>query len=442
MSFETLALEIIIILVLVLINGFFSGAEIAIVSAKRSILDGLAKEGSKAAAKVSELKKDPTRLLATVQIGVTVVGTLASVIGGVAAIEFLKPLFMTIPLSWLRSGAEMLAVGAMVVIISYAMLVAGELAPKTLAMKHPERIACMSAVPIDYLSRIAGAFIKPLSASTDLVLKLFGVKGIKEERVFISEEELRFFITEGKEKGIFEETEASLLHGIFEFADTTVKEVMVAKPYFNAIEISTPPEEILKFIVRTGFSRYPVYEGNVERIAGILFNKDLFRAIEEKTPIVLRDLLRPAYFVPDSIMISRLLREMQRRKVHMAIVIDEHGTVDGLVTIEDILEEIVGEIEDEYDIEKGGLIEKLKDGAMIIDASASLRDLEDSELPLEETDEYNTLAGFMLSRLQRLPKGGEFIAYKGFRFTVVDVDGMRIVKVKAERLEPQAAKSA
>jgi putative hemolysin len=386
------------------------------------------------------MKNKPEGFLATVQVGVTVVGTLAAVIGGVISIEFLKPLFITIPIGPIQRSAELISVAIVVVVISYVMLVLGELVPKSLALRYSERIACFAAKPLDLLSRVSSVFIKTLTSSTGLVLKLLGIKGA-EERFFVSEEEIKYFIKEGRAKGILEETEAQLLHGVFEFADTTVKEVMVPKPKFSAIEVNTPSDEVLRFISETGFSRYPVYRESLENVVGILFNKDVFKAMESGRPVVIPELVRAPYFVPNSIMISRLLREMQRRKVHIAIVVDEHGDVDGLVTIEDLLEEIVGEIEDEFDVEKGGLVEKLRDGTMIIDPSASLRDLVDINLPFseEEADEYNTLAGFMLSKLQRVPRGGEFVIHKGYRFTVVDMEKNRIATVKVEKIEATRA---
>ncbi|MBI5236435.1 MAG: HlyC/CorC family transporter [Deltaproteobacteria bacterium] len=436
MSSDSLLFEAIVVFILILLNGFFSSAEIAIITAKRSLISKLAKEGNRSAATVTKLKEDPDRFLATVQIGVTVVGTLASVIGGVAAIEALKPFFLAAPFEPARHYAEALSVATVVVIISYATLVLGELAPKSLAMRHAEKIALSSAVPIDLLSRISVVVVKTLTISNRAVLRLLGVKG-EEKRAFVSEEELKFFIREGKDTGIFEETEAALLHGVFEFADATVKEVMVSKRVISAIDVEMDPKKALRFISETGFSRYPVYSQTIEKVIGILYNKDVFRAVEHGGPIVISELMRRPYFVPNSIMISKLLREMQRRKMHIAIVIDEHGDVDGLVTIEDLLEEIVGEIEDEYDTGKGGLVEKLKDGAMLIDASASIGDLEDAGLVIEEEgdEEYNTLAGFMLAKLQRIPRGGEFVIFKEMRFTVVDVELNRIVKVKVEPIE-------
>ncbi|HXI10077.1 MAG TPA: hemolysin family protein [Thermodesulfobacteriota bacterium] len=441
MSPEGLIFEAIIIFFLIIINGFFSSAEIAIISARRGIIEKLAKDGNASAAVVTKMKEDPDRFLATVQVGVTVVSTLASVIGGVTAAEYLKPVFESVPFAPVQSSAEFLSVGIVVVIISYGTLIIGELVPKTLALRYSERIACLTARPLNLVSKLTAFFVKILTASNTAVLRVFGVKGA-ERRVFISEEEIKYFIKEGKATGVFEETEAALLHGVFEFADTTVKEVMVPKHKFSAIEISTPPDAVIKFISETGFSRYPVYRGTLEKVVGVLFNKDVFRAMEKGQEISVKEVLRKPYFVPNSVMISKLLREMQRRKVHMAVVVDEHGDVDGLVTIEDILEEIVGEIEDEYDVGAGGLAERLPDGTMVIDASASLRDLEDLGIVIDsDTEEYHTLAGFMLAKLQRIPRGGEFVVFKDMRFTVVDVEMNRIIKVKVEPLKESRTKA-
>ena len=440
MSVETLIFEIVIILTLILINGFFASAEIAIISAKRSLIDKLAKDGNHSATLVSKMKEDPDRFLATVQVGVTVVSTCASVLGGVIASEHIKPVFHSIPFIPLQVG-DILALGTVVVLISYTSLIIGELVPKHLALKYAERIACFSAIPLSTIARLTDFFVKLLTASTSAVLKLLGVKETGQ-KVFVSEEEIKYFIKEGRATGVFEETEAQLLHGIFEFADKTVKEVMVPKHKISAIEIDTPPDEVLKFISDSGFSRYPVFRDSMDRIIGVLFNKDVFSALEKGKTLDMKSILRTPYFVPNSIMISKLLRELQRRKLHMAVVVDEHGDLDGVVTIEDILEEIVGEIEDEYDVGAGGLVEKLRDGAMIIDASASLGDLSNLGIEIEEeAEEYNTLAGFMLAKLQRIPRGGEFVIHKDMRLTIVDVEQNRIIKVKVEPLENGQKKS-
>ncbi|MFQ5480349.1 MAG: hemolysin family protein [Thermodesulfobacteriota bacterium] len=440
MSAEGFIFQAVVILLLILLNGFFSGAEIAIISSRRAEIDRLAKEGRSSAENVKRMKERPESFLATVQVGVTIVSTIASVLGGILAIKYVKPLLATIPIPIFRHSAEFIAVVLVVVVISYTSLIVGELVPKSLALRYAEKIACFSARPLILFTRAASIIVLILTSSTKFVLKILGVKD-SEERTFISEEEIKYFIKEGRATGVFEETEAALLHGIFQFADTTVREVMVPKPKFSAIDIATPSEAVLKIISDAGFSRYPVYKGSVENIAGILFNKDVFRIVEKGEPIILSEIMREPYFVPATILISKLLREMQRRKVHIAIVVDEHGDVDGLVTIEDILEEIVGEIEDEYDVGKGGLVVKLKDGAMIIDATISIGDLEEEGIFIDseaEGEEFNTLAGFLLYKLQRIPKGGEFVIYKDRRFTIVDVEANRIVKVKVEPLSTGA----
>ncbi len=438
---DSLIFEALLIFALIVLNGFFSSAEIAIISSKRSIIDTLAKDGSKSARIVTEMKDSPENFLATVQVGITVVTTLASVIGGVAAIEFIQPVISSIPIGPVQQISNLLAVGIVVVIISYASLVVGELVPKSLALRFSEKIACYSARPLKLLSIVSASVITILTTSTRAVLRLFGIKD-DQKQTFVSEEEIKYYIKEGRATGVFEETEAALLHGIFEFADTTVKEVMVPKADFSAIDVHTPPEEITRYISETGFSRYPVYDDTPENIVGILFNKDVFRVLATDKPVMINEILRAPYFIPSSIMISKLMREMQRRKIHMAIVVDEHGTVDGLVTIEDILEEIVGEIEDEYDIGRDDAVEKLRDGTMIIDASTSIRDLADHGITIEEEpEEYHTMAGFLLSKLQRIPRGGEFVKHNGNRFTIVDVEANRIVKVKVEPVKDEKKKA-
>lgn len=443
MSPEGLIFEALFVFILIIINGFFSSAEIAIISAKRSIIDKLSKEGNISAAVVQQMKENPDRFLATVQVGVTVVSTLASVLGGIIAAESIKPLIESIPFQPIQNASQVIAIGLVVAIISYVSLVIGELVPKTLAIRYAERIAVFAARPLNFVSRMTNAFVKLLTASTSAVLKVLGIKDTGQ-KVFVSEEEIKYFIREGRASGVFEETEAQLLHGVFEFADKTVKEVMVPKHKISAIEIDTPSDEALKFISDTGFSRYPVYRDSIDRIVGVLYNKDVFNALEKGRKLDMKSIIRTPYFVPNSIMISKLLRELQRRKVHMAVVVDEHGDLDGLVTIEDILEELVGEIEDEYDVGAGGLVEKLRDGTMIVDASASLGDLENIGIIIaeEEEEEYNTLAGFMLAKLQRIPRGGEFVIYKDMRLTIVDVEQNRIIKVKIEPLESQWQKKA
>ena len=432
MSAETLWFEVGLILFLIFANGFFAAAEIAVIATRKSRLDTLVEKGVRSAAIVARLKNEPDRFLATVQIGVTVVGTLASAVGGAAAIEYLKPVIESLPIPGIAQWAQILAVVVVAMPIAYLSLVVGELVPKSLALRYSEQIALFVARPIDFLSRRTSIPVKILTASSNAVLRLFGGKSA-EGASFISEEEVKSLIREGAARGIFGETEKELIHSVFEFVDTPVKAVMVPRTEIHALDINAPAEEVLRSFIESGFSRIPVYEGEMDQIVGFLYNKDVFRAFQEKGDFRIRDLMHRPFFVPSSLPISQLLKEMQRRRISMAMVVNEFGEIEGLATIEDLLEEIVGEIRDESDREERGPVERLPDGSMVIQGSALLKDLKsDYNLPFEESPDYMTLAGFVLAKLKRIPRGGEKVEYNGYRLTIVDMEGRRIVKVKLE----------
>jgi magnesium and cobalt exporter, CNNM family len=427
----SLWLEAIVITILILLNGFFSGSEIALISARRSRIQQLAKDGDGRAQRVVAMREDPDRFLATVQVGVTFVGTLASAVGGVAAVRALSPLIGTLPLPLLPAFAEPVALGVVVVSITYATLILGELVPKSLALRNAVPLALAVCGPLDSLARVASPVIRLLTASNRFVLRLLGQKGAAQ-RAFISEEEVKFMVEEGREQGVFDQTEQDLIHSVFEFTEASVKDVMIPKPRMQAIDVETPVEEVLAFIVATGKSRYPVYRNSLDEVLGILYDKDLFQLLAEKKPIVLAQVLRPAFFTPETTRVSRLLKSMQRRRMPMALVVDEYGGVEGLVTIEDLIEEIVGEIEDETDREDQA-VRRLRDGSYIVDASVSIHDLADQHnLVFPESSEYETLAGFVITQLQRMPRGGEIVNYEGWRLTIVDMDGRRIARLKIE----------
>lgn len=430
---ENFWIEVILIFLLIIANGFFAGSEIAIISVRRSRIKHLAEEGDPEAQRVHQLQSDPGRFLATVQIGITLVATLASAVGGVAAIEVIKPLLQGVPIRPIQRASEPIAIAIVVVVISYLSLIIGELIPKSLALRYSEKIAFRVARPIDWLSRLTSPFVRLLTASTNLLLLPFGKKAGIEGALF-SEEELKFIVKEGKEKGVFDQIEQELIHGIFKFTDITVKDVLVPRPKIQAVQIDTPAKEVLRFISEWGFTRYPVYKETLDDICGILYSKDLFERIESDRPILLGELLRPLYCAPETMKVSHLLKELQRRRIQMAIVFNEYGNVEGLVTMEDLIEEIVGEIEDEYDLEEKP-VKRLEDGSYVIEASQSIRDLiSNHNLPLTESPEFETLAGFMLSQLQRMPMSGDIIQYGDYKFTIVDMEGRRITKVKMEKI--------
>jgi len=432
MYFDTASLELIAIVVLILANAFFSAAEISIVAVRKSRLEQLISEGRSVATVVIALKDDPSRFLATVQVGVTVISSMASVIGGAAAVRYLEPLVLAALPNVLVPWAEFTALTITVILISYFTLVVGELVPKSMALMHSERLSCLAAHPINRLSRLAHPLVRVLTLSTDAVLWLFGEKA-KAEEAFVSEEEVKHMVREGARHGIFDEAERQLIHSVFEFTDTSVREVMVPRSEVHAVESGTPPADILKELVETGFSRLPVFQGDLDHVIGIVHIKDLLREVQKPEPAPLPAVMHPAFFVPDSMQISDLLRELQSRRTHMAIVVNEFGTVIGLVTIEDLLEEIVGEIRDEFDFDEEQAIQELPDGSLLVQGSLPLADLKEQySIPFNETPDYRTLAGLVLARLKRFPKGGEAISDSGYKMTVVVLDGRRLRKIRIE----------
>ena len=371
MYVNTAWLELVAIAALIFANGFFAAAEISIIAVRKSRLSQLISEGKPAASTVAALKEEPARFLATAQIGITVVGSMASVIAGAAAVRYLEPVLHNALPAVVQNWTEALALAVTVILISYFTLVLGELVPKSLALRYSERLAHFCAGPIHRLSILAAPLVKTLTLSTDAVLWLF-CHHVTGEEAFISEEEVKHMVHEGARHGIFDEAEHQLIHSVFEFTDTSVREVMVSRSEVHAVEAAGALPDILKRLVETGFSRMPVFQGDLDHVIGIVHIKDLLREIEKPQSAPLASIMHPAFFVPDSMQISDLLRELQSRRTHMAMVVNEFGTVVGLVTIEDLLEEIVGEIRDEFDIDEEQPVQELSDGSLLVDGSFPL----------------------------------------------------------------------
>jgi putative hemolysin len=424
------------IVLLLLGNGFFSGSEIAIISARRSRIDTLIDEGSKAAVRVKALQDDPDTFLATVQIGVTIMGTLAGVCGGYLSNLYLEPLLKAQGLpEWVAPAfvASLMVSG----LIVYVELILGELVPKALALRYSDTVARIVSWPILAMARASRLLVRLLTASTRAVLLLFGIRDAGS-RTFVSEEEIKHLVQEGKEQGLLDQSEVDLIHSVFEFSDTPVKKVMVPRPKVFALDVATPPGEVEHRIVESGFSRIPVYEGSLDNVVGLVYVKDALRLLEKRQPVTLARMLHPVHFVPETKKVGLLLKELQKRRSHLALVIDEHGGLAGLVTLEDLIEEIVGEIQDEYDWEERP-VEKLRDGSLVVEGTVSASDLREAHgVPIPESSEFETVAGFMLERLGSVPKGGEVVTLDDYRLIVVDVERNRISKVKIEKLKPAA----
>jgi putative hemolysin len=424
-------LIVVAIVILLLGNGFFSGSEIAIISSRRSRIERMAEQGNRAAQRVRELQDNMDRFLATVQIGVTVCGTLAGVLGGVLVSRYLEPTLVEDGLARFLPPA-LVASAAVGLGIVYVELILGELVPKALALRYTERIALIVSGPFRLMFRWSRWLVEFLAASTRLVLRAFGMREMGP-RTFVSEEEIKHLVKEGRQQGVLDQTEMEIIHSVFEFTDMPVRKVMVPRPKVFALDADTPPGEVGSLIVESGFSRIPAYEGSLDNVLGVVYVKDALRLLEKRQPVVIRKILHPVHLVPETKKVGELLKELQKRRSHLALVIDEHGSLSGLVTLEDLIEQIVGEIQDEYDWEERP-VERQRDGSMVVEGTLAASELRDAhDVPLPE-GEFETVAGFMLAQLGRVPKGGEVVQVAGFRFTVVDVEKNRISKVKIEKM--------
>jgi putative hemolysin len=430
---ETIWIELTLIVVAILANGFFAGAEIAIVSSRVARLNELVEQGARGAAAALRLKEAPEAFLATIQVAITLVGTLASAVGGATAIEALTPWLAALPLAGARVWAEPVALGLVIVAITVVSLVIGELTPKALALRDPERLASRLARPVERLSRLAAGPVVVLTTATRGVLRLLGVTGAAPTPE-TSEEEVRYLLRAGAARGIFRKVEEELVHNVFEFADRTVRQVMVPRARMLGLEVGCPPERVLADVVAIGHARVPVYRGSIEQPVGVVIIKDLLGCAARGEPPVLARLLHPPLFVPETALISGVLRQFQRTQQSLAIAVDEYGGVVGLVTLEDILEEIVGEIREEREPAGAPWLTRLADGSWVVDAAVPVADARERlSLPLPDSPEYQTLAGYLIHALQSIPAAGASVTVGEFRLTVVDVEGPRIARVKVQR---------
>jgi putative hemolysin len=423
---------VILIVILIVLNGIFSCGEFAIVSSRKSRIKEMVKEQKeKNADKLLQMKENPERFLSAVQIGITLFGTLASAIGGAISLKYIVPVARGIPV--ISSFAEPVSLAFVVIVLTYLFLVFGELVPKYIGLNYREKAGLRIAPLFEFTSRVFFFFVNFLTFSSMGIVRAFNLKKGEEH---IGEGEIKLLLEEGRRKGVFGKTEEDLIHGVFDFADTSVKEVMVPKPNIYAINVEENKEQIITYMVENEFSRYPVYRDYLDNIVGIVYHKDITKQIWLKEPFDLEKVLNKPYFVTDTMKIRIVLKEMQKRHQHMAIVVDEFGIVAGIVTLEDIMEEIFGEIMDETDVDEG--MQRLSDGSVLIDASFSIRDLNNRlNLTLAESPDYETLGGFILAELQGIARGGEIIHNGPYKLTVVGIDGRRITKVKLEKTKKQ-----
>jgi putative hemolysin len=419
--------EALVILLLILMNGLLAGTEIAVLSARRPLLVSEAAAGDRRAQRVLGLLDDPSAFLSSVQVGITLVGILAGAFGGADAVRYLGPLLLRLPIPGIAAYAEPLAIGLVVLTITYLTLIIGELVPKRLALYSPETISRSMARPMLLLASVARPVVWVLSRSTDLVLRMLGVTGV--HRPSVTEDEVRYLVAEGARTGVFVPAEQEFVDRIFRFADESVADVMRPRPDVVGLDIDEPVESIRQKLLASGYSRFPVYRGDLSDVLGVVHAKDL---LSQEGPLSIQSALREPLFVPETKSLLGMLQTFQETHSQIAIVINEFGGTEGVVTLEDVLEEIVGEIRDEYDLEEPS-VRSREDGSLLVDGSLSIPDLKEVlDLPHvegEDTSEFRTLGGLLMAHLHRVPQEGDKVESSGFCFEVVDMDGLRVDKV-------------
>jgi putative hemolysin len=429
---ETL-IELLVIVGLILLNGVFVAAEIALITVRRSRVDQLVEEGRRGAARVRRLIDEPGHFLAVIQLAITFIGFLASAFAAISLVEALTDVLAAVGVD--RGYAAGTSLVLVTVLLSLFTIVFGELVPKTLALAHPERFALTLSRVVAVLGRVFGPVVAALTAITRTISRAFGADVTSEAQ--ITAEELKLIIERGGEQGVLEAEEEQMINAVIELGERRVHEVMVPRIAMATLPSTASFEEATDLIIAAGHSRIPVYEDTVDHVIGILYAKDLLPFLKpaavERPP--LQTLLRPPVLVPESLPIDDVLHQLQRQRVHMAIVLDEYGGTAGLVTIEDLLEEIVGEIQDEYDVEEP-LVVRISEDEARVDGRAAVDELAELfgvELSLEDEAEYDTVGGLVFHRIGGVPTPGDRIDVDGLTLTVETTHGRRVGRVLVVR---------
>jgi putative hemolysin len=424
--------EIVMILVLILINAVLAGSEAALVASRKARLQQRSSEGDKLSGLALKLIEDPNTFLSTIQIGITLIGVLAGAVGGATIAETLASIFSNIPA--IAPYSESLGLGIVVLMITILSLWLGELVPKRLGLHSPEKIARVVAGPMLFISRLFYPFIKLMSLATNFILRVMGVRATSEPP--ITEEELQMLISQGTQAGVFDEAEQDMVEGIFSLSDQRVYSLMTPRTEIVWLDIDDTVDVIRTKIAESDYSRFPVRQDSLETILGIVKSRDLLVQSLSGNEIKLKDQLKPAFFIPETMFASRALEIFKEKGTELLLVIDEFGGVQGLITINDILEEIVGEIE----IEEPQATQR-QDGSWLLDGMLEVDEFKEifnlDGLPHE--DEYETLSGFIMVSLGRLPQSADRFEWHNLRFEVMDMDGRRVDKVLVTSLPPKTS---
>ncbi|MFA7198253.1 MAG: hemolysin family protein [Methanoculleus sp.] len=423
-----LAIDIAIIVLLILANGFFAMTEFAIVSVRKSRLEKKAADGDVGAATALDLAEDPTQFLSTIQIGITTIGIISGAFGGATLAGPLAEIFAGIPSLAPYSGP--LAAVTVIAVITYLTLVIGELVPKRVAMNNAERIALAVSRPIRLLSLVAAPIVRVLSISTEAVLTVLGVR--KPSGPEVTEEDVRVLLGQATRAGIFQEAEQDMVESVFRLADRRVGVLMTPRPDIVALDVEDPAEENWQIMEESGHIYFPVYREHLDNLLGIVSVRDLWARTISGGTLDLTKAIKPAFFVPESVPALSVLDEFKASRARIALVTDEYGSIQGLVTIHDIMESIVGGIPSSGQAPEGPVVRR-EDGSWLLDGMLPVDELHDiigmDTLPGEGQGYYRTLGGFVMMYLERTPKTGDVFTWNNFLFEVVDMDGYRVDKV-------------
>ena len=420
-----------------MVNAFFAMSEIAIISLNDNKIEKMAEEGDKKAKQILKLTKDSSGFLSTIQIGVTLAGFLTSATASQSfAVMLTEKIGQTGVVNYIPLGViSVVSTVLITIIMSYFSLVLGELAPKKIAMHSPEKVSFTVVPVLLFVNKVTMPFVKFLSASTNGIIRLFGIDPNEDEEV-VTEEEIRMMVDVGQEKGVIEDVQKEMINNIFEFDDMDVADIMTHRTDMDCVDVEEPLSEIAKISIECGHSRIPVFEEDQDNIVGIIYVKDLLKYIGTNLPKTktIKDFMREAYYIPETKQCSELLTELLEKHIQMAVVVDEYGGTAGIVTLEDVIEAIVGNIQDEYDNEDEE-ISQINETTFTIDGITDIEEVED-QLGIKIPDgDYDTLGGFVISLLGYLPTedGEKDIAeYENIKFTVLNVEERRIGKVKVE----------
>ena len=421
--------EILIVLLLILANGFFSGAEMAIVASRRGRLRAMAEQGDRRAKAALELASSPDRFLPTVQIGITLVGTLAAAYGGDRLVSGVSTWISEKGPPALATAARPIALTVFVMLLSFVTLLFGELVPKRLALRKAEAFARLAAPTMQLFAWVARPLVWGMSLATSAMLFLLGAG--KQTEPSVSVDDIEHLLQTGRAEGVLEAVEQAVASEALRLGERNVRDIMRPRIDLDALDVATPQTEIVGAIAMAGYSRLPVYEGSLDHIIGYVSIKDVLRNSWLGWPIELRKMLHRPIFVPETMPLNRLLELFQKERTQLAIVLDEYGGTEGLVTLEDVMEELVGKIHDEHRRDEADIFVKREDGSWLVDGSAGIEDLvKRLDIKVDPLPrEYSTVSGLVLAELERIPTAGDTLQWRSLRIEVLDMDGRRIDKL-------------